>query len=102
MPEDGPIPNPRQQTYDKRFASKPQGANQGGRGAGRSGGRGGRAGKVGEGPQRQPDPMQTSVGYIGGDALRRKGGGGRGGRSGGGGGGGGQGPGGQGGRGRKR
>ena len=39
----------------------------------------------GSGP-RQPDPLQTSVGYIGGDAYHRKGKGGRGGNRGGGGG----------------
>ena len=51
-------------------------------------GRGG--GNKGNGP-REPDPMQTSVGYIGGDAFLRRGGGGggRGGKGGGGGGGGG-------------
>jgi 23S rRNA pseudouridine2605 synthase len=54
--EDGPIPNPLQQTYDKRFVQKPRG--QGGK-------------KGGSGP-RQPDPMQTSVGYIGADAFHRK------------------------------
>ena len=102
VPDDGPIPNPLQQTYDKRFAPKPQGGNKGGAG-GRGGRSGGRGGKAGDGSQRQPDPMQTSSGYIGADALRRKGGGGRGGRGGGGGGGGGGGPSrsGQGGRGHK-
>jgi len=84
--EDGPIPNPLQQTYDKRFVQKPKPL-AGGRGA-----RGPKKGAAGG----QPDPMQTSVGYIGGDAFLRKGGGGggrggsRGGRGGGGGGGGGR------------
>jgi 23S rRNA pseudouridine2605 synthase len=92
VPEDGPIPNPLQQTYDKRFAQSP-------RGPGGGGARGGGAGRAkkggGEGSARQPDPLKTAVGYIGGDAFLRKanGGGGRGGsrggRSGGGGGGGG-------------
>jgi 23S rRNA pseudouridine2605 synthase len=77
--EDGPIPNPLEQTYDKRFVQKPRGT--GGRGKG-----------TGEGAPRQPDPMQTSVGYIGADAFHRK-------LSGGGGGGGGSGRGGRGGRG---
>jgi 23S rRNA pseudouridine2605 synthase len=78
LSEDGPIPNPLQQTYDKRFTQKP----------GLLGG-GKRGGKKGDGP-REPDPMQTSVGYIGADAfLRKSGGGGRGGKRGGGGGGGG-------------
>jgi len=77
--EDGPIPNPLQQTYDKRFTQKPRPL----------------AGGKARGPKPkdgQPDPMQTSVGYIGADAFLRKsgggGGGGRGGRRGGGGGGG--------------
>jgi 23S rRNA pseudouridine2605 synthase len=66
--DDGPIPNPLQQTYDKRFV---QGTGPAGRGPGkRKGGSGGGAGP------RQPDPMQTAVGYIGADALRRKAGGG--------------------------
>ena len=72
IPDDGPIPNPLQQTYDKRFA-------QNGKGAGRKG--------EAPDPDQIPDPMQTSVGYIGADAFRRKnggGGGGRGGRRGGG------------------
>jgi 23S rRNA pseudouridine2605 synthase len=70
IPDDGPIPNPLQQTYDKRFA-------QNGKGAGRKG-------EVPD-PEHIPDPMQTSVGYIGADAFRRKsgGGGGRGARRGG-------------------
>jgi 23S rRNA pseudouridine2605 synthase len=85
--EDGPIPNPLEQTYDKRFVQK-------GRGFGGGGGRkgGGGAGQGGEGGG-QPDPMKTSLGYIGADAFVRKfqggggGGGGGGGRRGGGGGG---------------
>jgi 23S rRNA pseudouridine2605 synthase len=91
IPDDGPIPNPLQQTYDKRFV---QG---GGRGAGSPGlpgqGRRGRPGgkkAAGAGdPNRIPDPMQTSVGYIGADALRKGGGKRRGGGGGAGGGGGG-------------
>ena len=85
MPEDGPIPNPLEQTYDKRFVQKPRGfgGGGGGDGAGRKGG-GGAGG--------QPDPMKTSMGYIGADAFVRKfqgngGGGGGGGGSGGSGGG---------------
>lgn len=74
--ENGPIPNPLQQTYDKRFV-QPQ------RGFGGKPGKGGKGG--GGGAQREPDPMQTSVGYIGADAFVRKvhgkgGGGGRRGR----------------------
>ena len=85
--EDGPIPNPLEQTYDKRFVQKPQGFG----GAGGGGRKGGGAGGPGGG---QPDPMKTSLGYIGADAFVRKfqgngggGGGGGGGRRGGGGGG---------------
>jgi 23S rRNA pseudouridine2605 synthase len=82
--DDGPIPNPLEQTYDKRFVQKNKSPFS------KKGGGGGAGG--------QPDPMRTSVGYIGGDAFVRKfqgngggggGGGGnrggRGGRSGGGG-----------------
>ncbi|MFN6996782.1 MAG: pseudouridine synthase [Aquincola tertiaricarbonis] len=109
--EDGPIPNPLQQTYDKRLV---KGVPNGGNAFPRKGGGGGlgikarggkpggpnRGGGGGGGAGREPDPMQTSVGYIGADAFHRKGGGGRGGRGGGGGaGGGGRGrPGGRGGR----
>ena len=54
-----------------------------------SGGAGGSAPVPGPkhkgGGPKQPDPMQTSVGYIGGDAFHRKNRGGRGGRGGGGG-----------------
>ena len=72
--EDGPIPNPLQQTYDKRFVQKSAGPDAGrgarhgksGRGGGKGGGKGGNAGP------RQPDPMQTAVGYIGADAYTRK------------------------------
>jgi 23S rRNA pseudouridine2605 synthase len=92
--EDGPIPNPLVQTYDRRFAqpgAKPGGGRGGGTGGGKPGGKPGsaRRGKPGKGPgagqggERQPDPMRTAVGYIGGDALLRKGGGGKGGRRGG-------------------
>ncbi len=79
--ENGPIPNPLQQTYDKRFVQ----ANKGFGGGGKQG----KGGKQGGGNQREPDPMQTSVGYIGADAFVRKlqgrggGGGGGGGRRGG-------------------
>jgi len=93
------IPNPLEQTFDKRFVQNPR-TSVGGRGF-RSGGGGFGSGgsaptpagpKKGGGP-REPDPLQTSVGYIGGDAFHRKGnrgggGGGRGGNRGGGGGGG--------------
>jgi 23S rRNA pseudouridine2605 synthase len=84
----GPIPNPLEQTFDKRFAKgskritsgfgRPDQQDTAPRGGGKKGG------------PREPDPLQTSVGYIGADAYFGKvgggGGGGRGGnRSGGGG-----------------
>jgi 23S rRNA pseudouridine2605 synthase len=75
--EDGPIPNPLQQTYDKRFVQKGQGLN-----LGRGGGGGGGGGKKKSAAPRQPDPMQTAVGYIGADAFTRKSAAGRGGRPG--------------------
>jgi 23S rRNA pseudouridine2605 synthase len=62
--EDGPIPNPLQQTYDKRFA---QGSRPG------LGLPAGRRKKGGSATPGQPDPMQTSVGYIGADAFLRRG-----------------------------
>ena len=95
----GVIPNPLEQTFDKRFVQKGRGF--GGGGGGMSGfGPGGssplhdRGGQGrGQGPKqakdqgpRQPDPMQTSVGYIGADAFMQRA---RGGKRGGGGGGGG-------------
>jgi len=73
--EDGPIPNPLQQTYDKRFVQKGPGLN-----LGRGGGSG--VGKKKSVAPRQPDPMQTAVGYIGADAFTRKSAAGRGGRPG--------------------
>ena len=90
------IPNPLEQTFDKRFVQKPRGP-AGGAGFSRGGGGFGAGGsgparqpaqKKGNGP-REPDPLQTSMGYLGADAYHgRKGGGGRGGNRGGGGGGG--------------
>jgi 23S rRNA pseudouridine2605 synthase len=83
LDEDGPIPNPLQQTYDKRFV-KPVKASSGPGG----GGGGGRprkkpaAAKGGASGAAQPDPMRTSVGYIGADAFHQKGKGGRGGKGG--------------------
>ena len=74
--EDGPIPNPLEQTYDKRGVQKQRGLGVGG-GGNRRGGKSG-----GGGGEKQPDPMQTSVGYIGADAFHKQisggGGGGRG------------------------
>lgn len=83
----GPIPNPLEQTFDRRFVKS--GSKRITSGFGRpdqdqGGPQGG--GKQQKGAPRQPDPMQTSVGYIGADAYF---GGGRSNRGGGGGGGGG-------------
>jgi 23S rRNA pseudouridine2605 synthase len=90
------IPNPLEQTFDKRFVQNPR-SPAGGRGFGRGGGGFGAGGSASTpaGPQRgtgpkEPDPLQTSVGFIGADAYHRKSKGGRGGGSGGGGGGGGR------------
>ena len=91
--DDGFIPhhvNPLEQTFDRRHATSgkrglPQGFGAGGSQQDDRAGKGG--GNKGGGP-REPDPLQTSVGYIGGDAFLRRGGGGggRGGKGGGGGG----------------
>ncbi|UXH77071.1 pseudouridine synthase [Roseateles amylovorans] len=82
--------NPLEQTFDRRFATSgkrgiPQGFGRGGSDPshGNPGGDRGR----GPGGERQPDPMKTSIGYIGADAFINRGN--RGGRRGGGGGGGG-------------
>ncbi|HET7795442.1 MAG TPA: pseudouridine synthase [Rhizobacter sp.] len=94
------IPNPLEQTFDKRFVQGKSRGPVGGAGFGRGGGGFGPGGSAPQRPQggnkkgapREPDPLQTSVGYIGADAFRNKGGrggGGRGGNRGGGGGGGG-------------
>ena len=82
------IPNPLEQTFDKRFV-------QGGRGSSAPRGFGRPSNGFGPGgsappPRRggspkEPDPLQTSVGYIGADAVHRKNRGGRGGNRGGGG-----------------
>jgi 23S rRNA pseudouridine2605 synthase len=87
LDEDGPIPNPLVQTYDKRFAQggpKPGPGRGGGKPGGKPGGArrakaGGRSGGSAPAAERQPDPMRTSVGYIGSDALHNKRGGGKGG-----------------------
>ena len=94
-PDPTTIPNPLEQTFDKRFVQNPRHP-AGGRGFARGGGGFG-AGGSGPGPSnphkgpgpKQPDPLQTSVGYIGADAFHRKGRGGGGGGGGGGAGGGG-------------
>ena len=97
------IPNPLEQTFDKRFVQNPR-SPAGGRGFGRGGGGFGAGGSApapssprrGTGPK-EPDPLQTSLGFIGADAFHRKSKGGRGGGGGGYGGGGGSGGGGGGG-----
>jgi len=81
-PEDsgpvGTIPNPLEQTFDKRFVKGSQRINAGfGRPDHTPGGGQGPGHKKGGGPK-QPDPMQTSVGYIGADAYFNKAGGKRG------------------------
>ncbi|MGS0754825.1 pseudouridine synthase [Roseateles sp. GG27B] len=81
--------NPLEQTFDRRFAGNsrgfPAGFGAGGSSSQDRSGQG-RGGNKGDGP-RQPDPLQTSVGYIGADAYVRRtgrngGGGGSGGRGG--------------------
>ena len=91
----GPIPNPLQQTFDHRFVQGRRLSPNSGFGAGGSAPRPSNEPR-GNGPK-QPDPLQTSVGYIGADAFHRKNRGGNRGGSGGGGGGGGGGRGGYGG-----
>ncbi len=82
--------NPLEQTFDRRFATGskriPQGFGKGGSDAPDHHHRGNQRGPGGE---RQPDPMKTSLGYIGADAFINRGGNRGGGRRGGGGGGGG-------------
>ncbi|MGY0193615.1 pseudouridine synthase [Leptothrix sp. BB-4] len=78
--DDGPmyIPNPLEQTFDRRFAT---GSKRISAGFGRPteepvGGRGNGPRKGAGGGPREPDPLQTSVGYIGADAYFTKPGGG--------------------------
>ena len=92
------IPNPMEQTFDKRFVQNPR-SPAGGRGFGRGGGGFGPGGSAPRPASqqrdasgaKQPDPLQTSLGVFGADAFHRKnrGGGGGGGQGNGGGGGGG-------------
>ena len=64
------IPNPLEQTFDKRFATGSKRITTGfGRPSEEPGPGADRGGKKG-GPK-QPDPMQTSVGYIGAEAYFR-------------------------------
>ncbi|MEY4754027.1 MAG: hypothetical protein RJA44_1702, partial [Pseudomonadota bacterium] len=77
------IPNPLEQTFDRRFASSKRIS----AGFGRPSEEGGAPqGNNRKGGPKQPDPLQTSVGYIGADAYFTKPGGNRGGNRGGGGG----------------
>lgn len=77
------IPNPLEQTFDRRFVKGSQRITAGFGRPDQNHGKG--AGESQKGP-RQPDPLQTSVGYIGADAFFGKPGGGGGRRGGGGGG----------------
>ena len=90
------IPNPLEQTFDRRFA-KNQRSPFSGRSMAHGGGGFGAGGSApdapprGSGASREPDPLQTSLGFIGGDAFHRRsgrggsqGGGNRGGQRGGG------------------
>ncbi|WP_415840447.1 pseudouridine synthase [Roseateles saccharophilus] len=84
--------NPLEQTFDRRHATGGKRGIPQGFGAGGSQQANQKPGKGGgnKGGPREPDPMQTSMGYIGGDAYLRRGGGGGGGNRGGKGGGGGR------------
>lgn len=72
LDEDGPIPNPLQQTYDKRFNKPSKPAGRTGAGVGRQRKKPSSA-KGSQASSGQPDPMRTSVGYIGADAFQQKG-----------------------------
>ncbi len=69
------IPNPLEQTFDRRFANNPH-SPVGGRNFARGGGGFGSGGsappKRSPGAPHEPDPLQTSLGYIGADAFHRK------------------------------
>jgi len=79
-PDPATIPNPLEQTFDRRFVqgSRQRGFNRAGGGGFGPGGSAPSNPNRGSGPK-QPDPLQTSVGYIGADAFHRKNKGGRGG-----------------------
>jgi 23S rRNA pseudouridine2605 synthase len=66
----GPIPNPLQQTFDHRFVQGRRMGPNSGFGAGGSAPP--RSNPDPKGGPKQPDPLQTSVGYIGADAFHRK------------------------------
>nr|HET7859292.1 pseudouridine synthase [Caldimonas sp.] len=63
------IPNPLQQTFDHRFV---QGRRIGPNSGFGAGGSAPRAPAGNKGDPKQPDPLQTSLGYIGADAFHRK------------------------------
>ena len=86
-PDPTTIPNPLEQTFDKRFVQNPRSRVFGrGGGFGPGGSAPANPNRGGGGGPKQPDPLQTSMGYIGADAFHRKSkGGGRGGNRGGGG-----------------
>jgi 23S rRNA pseudouridine2605 synthase len=76
----GRIPNPLEQTFDRRFAT---GSKRITAGFGRPDQTGQGPAPRGKGGPREPDPLQTSVGYIGADAFFGNKGGGGGNRGGG-------------------
>ncbi len=71
------IPNPLEQTFDRRFAKNQRSPfsgrtmAHGGGGFGAGGSAPDAAPRQGGGPK-EPDPLQTSLGFIGGDAFHRK------------------------------
>ena len=70
------IPNPLEQTFDRRFANNPR-SPVGGHGFGRGGGGFGGGGSApaprrNTGGPKEPDPMKTSLGYIGADTFHRQ------------------------------
>ena len=76
----GPIPNPLEQTFDRRFAKGSKRITAGfGRPDQDQWRQNNQSGSSKQKGPRQPDPMQTSVGYIGADAFFGKSGGGGGG-----------------------
>ncbi len=70
------IPNPLEQTFDRRFANNPR-SPVGGHNFARGGGGFGGGGSAppprhNTGGPKEPDPLQTSIGYIGADAYHRR------------------------------
>jgi 23S rRNA pseudouridine2605 synthase len=70
------IPNPLEQTFDKRFVQRDQGLGRPPRGTLTGFGPGGSAPEAHaprrQGQSREPDPLQTTVGYIGADAFHHR------------------------------